>query len=376
MTEIFKELHKGIDSLYLSFRGTLKEGLRDELEQKKTFAQSDDENEQALAAITIDEHTFEVKDKGKGRYAYVLVDGWFHIQVSGNKTKRLPSVYVQLSSDLLNGFGLYNAMNQLRGVIKELLSGADKEIISRADLFVDFTTNTNLGSISKRAWVTRARSSQSHWMGDTFTGLSIGLGGDISARLYNKTIEIEKSRKDYLKAVWEKNGWDKMQDVWRLEFQLKRIVLKQMSVNTVDELIENSNDIWRYCTQEWLRLAVENSNKNITRWKTHPLWTAIEQVRFGAGTYTGILRDVSRSRTPNMKALYLNCMGYMTNYAAHKGYDDLNEKVVLEFFSEAKEFLKEYTANSPIYDNPDVYTKTKIKLKKKRYNKPIEENRS
>lgn len=371
MTEIFKELHKGIDSLYLSFKGTLKEGLRDELEQRKTFAQSDDEKEQALATITIDEHTFEVKDKGKGRYAYVLVDGWFHIQVSGNKTKRLPSVYVQLSSDLLNGYGLYIAMNQLRGVVKELLSGADKEIISRADLFADFTTDINLGAISKRAWVTRARSSQSHWMGDTFTGLSIGLGGDISARLYNKTIEIEKSCKDYLKAVWEKNGWDKTRDVWRLEFQLKRIVLKQMSVNTVDELIENSNDIWRYCTQEWLRLALEDTNKNITRWKTHPLWTAIEQVRFGAGTYTGILRDVSRSRTPNMKTLFLNCMGYMTNYAAHKGYDDLNEKVVLEFFSEAKEFLKEYTANSPIYDSPDVYTKTKINLKKKRYNRPI-----
>lgn len=69
--------------------------------------------------------------------------------------------------------------------------------------------------------------------------------------------------------------------MWRLEFQLKRIVLKQMSVNTVDELIEYSNDIWRYCTQEWLRLALEDTNKNITRWKTHPLWTAIEQVRFG-----------------------------------------------------------------------------------------------
>ncbi|MBI1910861.1 MAG: hypothetical protein HYS21_02555 [Deltaproteobacteria bacterium] len=375
MTEIFKKVHKGIDSLYLSFKGTLNERFKEELEQKKLFAQSDDEKVQALATITIDEHTFEVKDRGKGRYAYVLVDSWYHIQISASKKKMLPTIYVQLSSDLLNCFGVSIAMNQLRGTMKELLDGIEEETVSRADFFVDFITETDLSAINKKSWITRSKGFNNHWSGDRFTGFSIGLGGDISARLYNKTIEIEKSKKDYLMAFWSKNGWDKTLNVWRLEFQLKREVLKQLSINKAFELGECSNDIWLYCTQKWLRLAYEEKTKNRTRWQTHPLWAEIEQVKFGDGNYTGIIRDISRSRVPIVSTLFLNGMGYLTNYAALKGYDSINDTVVLEFCRDAKEFLKKHTENSSYYQDENDYLVTKINSKKKKYNKPLEQEK-
>lgn len=60
----FKELFKGIDSLYVSYKGRLKEGLSGLLKEQKTLAQSDDEKKQALATITIEGHNFEVSDKG------------------------------------------------------------------------------------------------------------------------------------------------------------------------------------------------------------------------------------------------------------------------------------------------------------------------
>jgi len=70
----FKTVHSGIDSLYLSFKGTLKKEMLKELEMRKEYAQSEDENEQALAVINIDAHLLEVKDRGMGLYVYVLGD--------------------------------------------------------------------------------------------------------------------------------------------------------------------------------------------------------------------------------------------------------------------------------------------------------------
>jgi len=372
VTEIFKELHKGIDSLYLSFKGILKEGLIEDLEQLKTLAQSDDESEIAMARISIDDHHFMVMDKGRGRYAYVLSDGWYDIQISGSRGKVLPAIYVKFSSDLLNGVGVYNAVNQLRGLLKELLIGPAEDVVSRADLFVDFMTNTNLGSLDDELWIKKARGSNAYKENSAFTGISIGLGGDISARLYNKIVEIEKSRKDHLKAIWTKNGWREGQQVWRLEVQFKRNVLKQFSINTVSDLTECSNDLWRYCTNDWLRLALESKAKNKTRWKTHPVWIEIQQVKFGAGAYTGVCRDISRSKQPNLKALFLNGLGYMTDYAAYKDFDTVNLDVLASFIGDVGAFFREYSKRSQRYTGFEDYVRAKINLKKRKYNKPID----
>lgn len=372
MTEIFTELHKGIDSLYLSFKGTLKEGLKEELELLKTLAQSDDESERAMARISIDDHHFMVMDKGRGRYAYVLSDGWYDIQISGSRSKVLPAIYVKFSSDLLNGYGIYNAVNQLRGLAKELLTGPAEDVVSRADLFVDFMTDVDFDSLGNRQWIRKALGFLSHRAGDIFTGFSMGLGGDISVRLYDKTEEIKKSGKDHFKGIWAQKGWKEGQRVWRLEFQLKRTALKQFSISTVAELNECSNDLWLYCTHKWLRLALESTAKNKTRWKTHPLWEAIQQVKFGAGAYTGVCRDVSKSREPDMKRLLLNCLGYLTNYAAIKGFDTVNLTMMAFLLENFVAFFKEYAKSSQRYTGFEDYARAKTLLKKRKYNKPIE----
>ncbi|MFO0793580.1 MAG: hypothetical protein U0586_05900 [Candidatus Brocadiaceae bacterium] len=83
----FKEVFKGIDSLYVSYRGTLKEGLLELLEEKKKLAQSDGEKERALATMDIEDHHFEVKDRGPRYYSYILEDNWYHIQITASKKK-------------------------------------------------------------------------------------------------------------------------------------------------------------------------------------------------------------------------------------------------------------------------------------------------
>lgn len=365
---IFKELYKGIDSLYFSYRGDVKMGLFKQLEEKKQLARSEDEKEQALAIMTVKDHHFEVMGRGRGKYAYVLVDNWYHIQISASDRDTIPRIMVQISSDILHCFGVGNAMEQLRGIIAELLECVESETISRADIFVDFACNTDFEAVTKRCWVTWAEDMHSHWKGNVHTGWAMGYGGNISARLYNKTKEIEKSGKDYFKPIWELRGWTEGQTVWRLEFQLRREFLGQMSVNTFDDLVTIQNDIWRYCTEDWLRLAVDDGTENRNRWATHPVWQCLQRVAFGDGEFAGIGRMVDKSRIPSDATLFLNGMGYITAYAAREGHND-PMGVVQSFLEDAGRFLDQYAGKSKRFTDARDYLDTKLRLKKKKYNK-------
>jgi len=360
----FKAVFKGIDSLYVSYRGLLKEGLKEYLEEKKELAQSDEENEQAMARMTIEGHNFEVMDKGGMGYQFILVDNWYNIKVSGSKRKVHPNIYVQIKSEFLTCYGPDISIKELRKVVSKLLEGIEKETISRSDIFVDFITDEVLEMIENISWVARAKKLAKYWDGSPLTGYSIGLGGIISARIYDKTVEIKVSHKDYLKEIWEKEGWDKLQKVWRLEFQLKRTCLKEMSVNTFSNLMEKVNALWAYCASDWLRLAVKDDTVNRARWKTHPMWKKIQGVRINEGKFNSIVREVDKSRVPSDETLFKNGMGYLTSFAAKEGFDDINNETIISFLDIGKKYLEALTNG-----NVDDYLRTKINNKKKKYNK-------
>lgn len=362
----FKEVHKGIDSLYLSYRGTVKDEVLEELIKKKELAQSDDDGLQAMARMPIDEHCFEVSDKGRRSYAFVLMDNWFQIQVSASKRRKIPEVYVQVSSVLLNCLGLDNALTHLRSVVSKLLADIEEETISRIDLFVDFTSERDFSKIHDEEWITRAHAISRHSENRVFTGFSIGMGGDIAVRLYDKTIEITKRNKLFFIEIWKKQGWDG-EKVWRLEFQLRRAFLGQMSVNTVSDLLIFVNDVWRYCTHEWLRLGIDDGTENRSRWPTDELWKEIQRVIFGDGSFTGITRNVDKSRVPDDKTLFKGGIGYITSHAAKHGIKNLDD-AVNSFARNAKSFLDGVKKTSSVKGS-DAYFKTKTELKRKRFNK-------
>ncbi len=362
--EVFKKVFKGVDSLYISFRGSLREGLGEYLEEKKKLAQSDDEVDQAMSRMVIGDHFFDVMGSGVRYYPIIMVDNWYRIQVSVSKAKKMPEIYVKISSELLNCHGADSSMVMLRKVVRRLLVKIEEETVSRVDLFVDFTTDVELENIENVSWVTRAKKLAKYWDGSSLTGMSIGLGGDISARIYDKTKEIDISHKTYIKEIWEKRGWDTLQKVWRLEFQLKRMCLKEMSVNTYLNLMVKANGLWNYCTGDWLRLAVNDDTVNRSRWMTNPMWKKIQGVRINEGNFVSIIREVDKSREPSDKTIFQNGMGYLTSFAAKEGFDNINCDTVISFLDIGKEYLKECTQGKV-----DDYLKKKIRNKKKKYNK-------
>lgn len=365
--ETFQSHRCGVDSLYLSYPGVLADEWNRKLADLKELAQSESEQQQALAQVVIGEHLFEVRDKGRGRFSYVLVDNCFQIQASNTRSQSLPLAYVQISSEYLAAVGVEQAEQSLTFIINTLGLVKEPANISRVDLYLDFCADIGMDLFSPLDnWITRTQSIDLHYRYGCFSGWSFGLGSEVSARLYDKTLEIEKkSRKYYLHELWHATGWDMQRKVWRMEFQVKRDALVTLRVLKIADLLNLQDGLWRYFTENWLRLAVpSSSDSNQTRWPNHPLWDDITRA-FQQKDEQPKLERHSPMRIPSDTHLFVNGLAGLTSFMAREGISDLGEGFG-EYMHQAKKFHDE------IYEVPgfglERYIETKVKAKNRRYN--------
>ena len=354
-----------IDSLYLSFPGTLATNHEKELQSLKLAAQSDDEALKSTAQLRIGSDLFEVLGRGQQKFPYVLVGNNFRIQLTATKSHTLPLAYVQISSEALTYRSLEGLLKQLTFIINSLGIVSGPPHVSRADLCVDYVSSTPMDSWAHNAWITRAHKKTQYYQLDRFSGWTIGMGGEISARLYDKTLEIERSGKDYLYTIWNELGWDGESPVWRLEFQFKQQVLKQLGVISVDDLIEHLQGLWSYATHDWLRLSLPNDeNLNRTRWLTHPLWEALSQAPFAQGKGSKLTRSYPE-RMPPEKFIFVNGLGGITSFMAKGGILNVDEGV-REYIHHARRYHREYSGGHA--KGLDDYVAEKVKAKGRKYN--------
>jgi len=252
--------------------------VQDRLDKLKRLAQHPEADQQALAQFSIAGHIFEVKDKGVSVFPYVLDDGAFRIQLS-KPSKRLPMAYVKLSSRYLSSVTPKEAEAHLRDILKELGTLTDSAHVSRLDLCADFVSNENMESWDRRAWVTRGKNIAAYAVNEQFTGWTVGLGGVMACRLYNKLLEIFESGRADLLPLWAAGGWKSGEPVWRIEFQFRREVMAQHGLISLDSVLANLNGLWSYAATEWLRLTIPNpDDQTRSRWPLHPLWDTCPQL--------------------------------------------------------------------------------------------------
>ncbi|MBI5430659.1 MAG: hypothetical protein HY938_09430 [Nitrosomonadales bacterium] len=364
-TDKFKPLRFGVDSLYLSYHGQLLEHWDIKLDELKTIAQSEDEAEQALAQVSIGSHIFEVRDKGMPRFPYVLVDNCFFIKINRKLSKTLPMAHVQISSEYLAAVGVEAAEIDLRMVINTLGIVDGDTSVSRADLFLDFVCADNLAMIEQPDWITRANLMAKYFdcrLDEPFTGWVIGMGGNLHARLYEKVVEIvNKSHKEYLFELWQANGWQVGEKVWRMEFQTEKQTLKELDIISLSDLLKQQAALWHYLTHDWLRLSIPNPNDTKRdRWPNHPLWDAIASV-YALQLDQPCLKRFRPSRLPADERLFVHGLGGLTSFMASRGIEDFGEGLG-EYLAQAKEFHA--SKGEPFHS----YVGRKVKAKSRKYN--------
>lgn len=365
----FKALRWGVDSLYLSYPGELSRESDARLKALKELAQSSAPGEIAKAQLPLGSHIFEVKEKGASLFPYILEDGAFRIQLSrpGHKA---PMAYVKVSAKYLAHVGPVEAEKHLYSLLSELGELKESANVSRIDLFVDFQSSVDMESWDRNAWVTRASSINAYAVSGNFSGWSVGLGGIISARLYNKLLEIVVSGKDWILPLWQKAGWQASDMVWRLEFELKREVLTQKGLSKLYQVLGNLDGLWSYATTEWLRLTLPSADdKTRSRWPIHPLWGFLSAVDW-EGKGGPLVKRFSPSRSPNDDKLFQIAYSAILSYMAKHGFP------ATELYEGAEDFL----ANAYAYHEKkandlglpfDDFIAERLALKHRQYNTAI-----
>jgi len=145
------------------------------------------------------------------------------------------------------------------------------EGISRCDFAFDF----HLPAIDfdEDSFVTVAEKDSQHRKNGEVQTFTFGRD-EVVLRVYNKSAEVEEaSGKYWLHPLWQ----GQTENVWRVEWQVRKETLKRFGLRTFEALFDGYGDVLRYLVSEHTSLRVKSEDGNRSRWPVHPLWTLLAE---------------------------------------------------------------------------------------------------
>ena len=122
-----------------------------------------------------------------------------------------------------------------------------------------------------------------------------------------------------MREVWS-DRLDPSQPVWRLEFQFRRQVLKECSLDNAEEVIERRQQLWSYATR-WLSLREPSPGSRRVRWPVADVWVQLAQSHVGASQSPLIRKRIKKH---DESVLVRGLAGYTSSLAALSGISDLD----------------------------------------------------
>ena len=285
MSEIKKVF--GIDSLYFFFETNenyddLFLEILDQLEEiKGKFEKRDIEFENKDLTISINDIQLSYLGKQEGFYWFKDSNEFFRIGFKDRyKNRGLNDIRVQLQGNGIYTFGINSIIELLKDSLKEVIS--DYIPITRADLncFIQY----DFSFVKKDMFSTRKRQySTINEIGNANTTQTLYVGKEpFKLRLYNKSLELKKSKKfEIMNEYFLNNDFDLEQTIFNIEFQMNRGHLKQYNINTIDDLFANAKNLFQIAMDDIRLLDIDSvSSERLINNKyqadTHPLWEEIK----------------------------------------------------------------------------------------------------
>lgn len=301
----------GFDSVYCSYY--LKATGRNALdfgklaEQQESIRQS---KRKTPLPITLGNSDFLLKPYGtKSGYPFVIENGDFNIQL-GEYNK--PNFFVQFYSQALwreSAYLLHDKFLQWAASVG--LTPYQPESLSRVDYCFDYHLPViDFNEDSFKSTAAKDSKHRGNRKDQTFT---FGAGGDIMLRVYDKVAEI-KQKSD---KVWFYTLWGQDEDVWRIEWQVRKAVLKDMTIATFDDLRNQIGDLLRYLSTEHTTLRTPTDDSNSSRWPLHTLWADLLK-RIAELNSLGISRIHGQNSVleERMMRMAISLYGYLKRIAA------------------------------------------------------------
>lgn len=223
-----------------------------------------------------------------------------------------PSFFVTYRSDALWHKGAKTLHDEFKAWAHGLRFNYGRgEGLSRVDFAFDF--HLPMIDFDEDCFVTMASKDAQHRKDRVVQTFRFG-EGDVVLRVYDKSAEIaEASGKTWFHELW---GGIK-EDVWRVEFQVRKEVLKRFGIRTFQDLFDGYGDVLRYLVQEHTTLRVRQDDSNRSRWPLHPLWSLLQD-HVATLPAQGVIRevDVDERLFEQMMRLAVSVEGYVKRSAA------------------------------------------------------------
>jgi hypothetical protein len=326
-----------IDTWILNVKGELPEWLADELDRLKAASQEADED--VPTPWTFAGETLFIKAHGSGRqWRWILHCPSLHLDVGRGKLNHIVGK-ARLASAFLWEQGLDVALAKAFDFLATLYGEGITLQVSEVHLCADIA-GWELSLDDAQAFITRGHNRTTHvedrdesgdddpgdgeaYMTPTFelhmtgrrcTGYEFSTGAAHSCCIYDKTKEITVSRKDWMCAVWTRNGWDGVARVTRVEFRYKRECLRELGVEEAYDFLDQLPGLWAYSSAQWLRHTLPTEDTNRGRWLLSPFWQAIQDVDFFGH---GVPAVRERRRAGDLKLICQMLAGCSTTAAAY-----------------------------------------------------------
>lgn len=149
---------------------------------------------------------------------------------------------------------------------------AQPERLSRVDYAFDY--HLSVIDFDEDSFVSRASKDSQYRKDGLVQTFKFGTE-QIVLRVYNKVDEInEKSQKSWLFELWGIEN-----DVWRIEWQVRKDHLRKLGITTMQSLSERQADLLRTLAKDHTTLRLKANDSNRSRWPIHPLWLhLLEQI--------------------------------------------------------------------------------------------------
>lgn len=241
-----------------------------------------------------------------------------------------PNVYLSIDAKTLWFDGIEKALSWIAEDLQAIGKGKIQSFkVSRVDLCADFFIPGGVSYDFLRSHkVTRNDKGNIYLDKDNLeTFYLANKKSAIQLRIYNKGLEASQKggKKLWFLDLWKRESTE---DIWRIEFQLRRTALKQFGINSLDDLEEKKAGVWRHLTAKWFSLRLPDNDKAERR-TIHPFWCAVQECFPQNKTINDIKRIYKSDRTASPEWHLYHIDGCLSSFASFLGItnreDALNE---------------------------------------------------
>ncbi len=271
---------------------------------------------------------FRPGGKGKNYRFHLQFEAYNLFIAKAAKPGTTPNVYLSINSKTLWLSDIETALSWIAEDLKAIGKGKIQFVqVSRVDLCADFWIPGGLSHeflLSHKA--TRTDKGNLYLGKDKLETYYVGdVKSPVQLRIYNKGLEVRQGgTKLWFLDLWKRESTE---DIWRIEFQVRRPELKRFGINSLDDLKQKQTGLWRHLTSKWFSLRLPD-NEKVERKTIHPFWCAVQEC-FNQGVPVNELKPVSKSVVEVSPEWHLSHIdGCLSSFAARLGITNRDDALL------------------------------------------------